>query len=175
MLTHTSETAIRALVYLALRNSQEPLTPNQIADEIDASASYLAKILRMLGKAGIVNARRGAQGGVVLARRPETVTLLHVMEACQGLLICNYCEALQGHSDPVCAFHEAMVEVQAAMRSVMTRWTLADLAARPGSVDNRLRCRIDLDPEAIQNAARGGRNGRHAHAARTDEPVGSRG
>lgn len=130
MLTRTSETAIHALLYLARAKSDNPTSPGTIAAHIHASPSYLAKITSMLVKADILAAYRGVNGGVRLNRRPAQVTLLDIVQACQGNVFRDFLceESLLQH---VCAYHKAVHEMQAAMWQVLGRWTLADLMARP--------------------------------------------
>lgn len=147
MLTQTSETAIRALIYLALVKSAEPLTPRHIAEHLGTSPTYMAKITRQLVKANILRSQRGAAGGVNLARDPEKITLLSIMEASQGLLVGNYCDEIVEHSEPVCAFHRAMKEAHHAVVSVLTRWTLADLVARPGPAPGNYECKMGFSGE----------------------------
>lgn len=153
MLTQTSETAIKALIYLALEKSTEPVPPRQIAEEVGASPSYMAKITRMLVKANILRSHRGALGGVSFSRKPQDITLLNVVEACQGLLIGNYCETIKDHIDPVCAFHQAMVEVHQATLGVLMRWTIADLAERPQPADCNMGCKINIPIPGTQEKA----------------------
>lgn len=45
---------------------------------------YLRKILFALGKAGLIRAKRGYQGGFVLARPPEKITFLEIVRAVEG-------------------------------------------------------------------------------------------
>lgn len=144
MLTQTSGTAIKALVYLALYGDDKPISPREIAERIDASPTYLAKITRMLVKSDILRSHRGAHGGVVLSREPETITLLQVVESCQGLLIGNYCDPIKGHPYPLCAFHEAMYEVHQATTGVLSRWTIDDLAQRPVAVHDAKVCYMNM-------------------------------
>ncbi|MDK2973509.1 MAG: Rrf2 family transcriptional regulator, nitric oxide-sensitive transcriptional repressor [Candidatus Sumerlaeota bacterium] len=136
MLTQTSETAVQALVYLVLQNTQEPMPPREIADAIGASPTYMAKITRMLVKANILRSHRGALGGVTLSRDAGNITLLEVVEACQGLLIGNYCDGIEGHVEPVCQFHRAMFEVHQATLSILTKWSIKDLASCPYSPED---------------------------------------
>jgi Rrf2 family nitric oxide-sensitive transcriptional repressor len=149
MLTQTSEVAIRALIFLALRNSAEPLTPREIAESLMTSPTYMAKITRQLVKANILRSQRGAAGGVTLARDPERITLLAIMEASQGLLVGNYCDDMSDHAEPVCAFHRAMKEAHHALVSVLTRWTLADLMARPGPAGDGLGCKMGFTTDRL--------------------------
>ncbi len=146
MLTQTSETAIRALIYMALHREREPMTPRHIAEKIDASPTYLVKTLRQLVKAGILRSRHGAHGGVELGREPSQVTLLDIVEVCQGLIVGNYCSELDSPErlKDACGFHQAMQEVHDAMIGPLRRWTLAGLAARPAPTAP------DLDPCACK-------------------------
>lgn len=131
MLTRTSELAIRSLIFLGLEGDSEPFSPGRIAERLDCSPSYLSKTLGQLVKAGILRSVRGAHGGVVLARSPAEISLLDIVQACQGLLIGNYCEVIASHREPVCGFHQAMKETHQATVSILSRWTLDKLLDRP--------------------------------------------
>ena len=131
MLTKTSESAIQTLVFLVLQDSREPISPRQIAQTLDLSPTYLPKVTNQLVKANILRAHRGSGGGVTLSRSPETITLLDVVEACQGQLVGDYCREVS-NPEGVCAFHKAMLEVHAGLVEILGRWTIADFAAQPG-------------------------------------------
>ena len=135
MLTQTSELAIRTLVFLGLEGDGKPQPPRQISEKLDCSQSYLAKVLGMLVRSGILKSVRGAHGGVLLARLPDQITLLDVVESCQGLLIGNYCEEISTHKDPVCAFHQAMREIHKVTIDTLSKWSLRDLMSRPTPTD----------------------------------------
>jgi Rrf2 family protein len=135
MLTGTSELALRTLVLLALEGGDGPVSPRQMAGRLDASPSYLAKVTGALVNAGILRSIRGAHGGVLLARPPDEITLLSIIEASQGLIVGNYCAGIAGHMKPVCSFHQVMQELHAAMIEVLSRWTLSDLLTSPANPD----------------------------------------
>ena len=130
MLTKTSLSAIRALVYLGSRNAGEPIPPRRIALELGESPTYLAKVIRHLVRAGILRAHRGVGGGVVLHRPPEAVTLRAIVEACQGAILGDFCNDTADLSQ-VCGLHQAGAELHRAIVGVLGRWTLADFLARP--------------------------------------------
>lgn len=131
MLTQTSELAIKSLIYLALHPGDEPVSPKQMAEQLDCSPSYLAKVTGMLVKAGLLQSVRGVHGGVLLTRASGDISLLDIVEACQGLLIGNYCAQIASHGEKVCSFHRAMNELHEANQEVLSRWTLADLLETP--------------------------------------------
>jgi len=144
MLTRTTELAIQALLLIALDASGEPMTPKQLAERLDCSQTYLSKILGQLVKAGILTSVRGAKGGVHLGRKPPRITLLDIVEACQGVLLGSFCSPEEGQPQP-CSFHHAMREVHDHMVATLSRWTLSDLLQRParcGAKDPAHRCRM---------------------------------
>jgi Rrf2 family protein len=144
MLTKTSETAIRMLILLARRSGEAPLSPRQIAETLDSSPTYTAKTAALLAKAGLLRSHRGAQGGVTLALPPAEISLLAIVEACQGRILGDYCQPAD-RLELVCAYHEAMHHVHEAVLGVLRRYTLAELVARPGphgALVGAVRCRM---------------------------------
>ncbi|MBI5084478.1 MAG: Rrf2 family transcriptional regulator [Acidobacteria bacterium] len=130
MLSKTTISALRALVYLARQEEGTCLSPRRIAELLDESPTYLAKSLRYLVKANVLRAEMGVRGGVRLAQRPEEITLLAVVEACQGAIVGDYCESSRPQGS-WCAFHQAALELHNAIKGVLSGWTLAQLLLLP--------------------------------------------
>lgn len=131
MLTETSIAAIRVLVHLALSPEDAPVSARQFAADLGLSPSYLAKIIHLLTRAGLLSAHRGVHGGVTLARKAKQITLSEVVEVCQSPILADFC-TVEARLNQVCAFHRAMAELHDALTIVLGRWTVADLAAKPG-------------------------------------------
>jgi Rrf2 family protein len=137
MLNQTSEIAIKALIFIGLMNGEQPLSPRTIARAIDCSPTYLAKTLRLLVRPGILRSQRGARGGVGLGRAPDEISLLHIVEACQGLIVSDYCQPVASANLPkTCAFHRAMQEIHEMTVNTLSRWTLAHLLQCPMPVED---------------------------------------
>lgn len=134
MLTKTSLTALQSLMYVAQRPEEGPVAPGEIAASLGCSPSYLSKIHTQLSKARILDAHRGVKGGITLARAPRQISLLEVVETCQGRILAHYCTDFP-NLDMVCGYHHAMAELRNAIVSTLRRWTLADLAGRPGPLE----------------------------------------
>jgi Rrf2 family protein len=150
MLSKTALLATRALLVLACQSAGQVMSPRKIASYLDESPAYLAKVLRLLVRAGILRAERGVAGGVFLSRPSNEITLLQIVEACQGVIQGDYCQQLDD-SDAVCAFHQASVELERAIVGVLRRWTLADLEKRPSPMAALPRtawCRMFASPIA---------------------------
>ena len=160
MLTQTTELAIKVLILLALKEQGRPYAPRVLAGWIGCSPTYLSKILGQLSKAGLLRSIRGARGGVMLAGPAEKITLLAIVEACQGLLVGNYCRAIGDEDGPVCAFHEAMLKVHRAMVGVLKHWTLSELAACPaptGHLAGNAQCRMRTEGVDLSALAAAGK------------------
>lgn len=79
------EYACRAAVELGSRfDAQTTVTAQEIAERRHIPEKYLVHILLQLKRAGLVRSLRGSQGGYLLARPPEEVRLLDVVEAIDG-------------------------------------------------------------------------------------------
>src|SRR5687767_8823884 len=108
MVSQTSEYALRAVACLA-RRPGEPMTTRQIADAAGVAAGYLAKVLQALARAGIVAGQRGLNGGFVLARRPEALTMLDVVRVADGSRRITTCPlGIPGHGSALCPLHRRL-------------------------------------------------------------------
>ena len=127
------EYALRAVLKLAGANPNERLSFKQIAECEEIPQDYLAKILRCLVDGGVVTSRRGAHGGYSLARAPEEITFLEVMESADSTISVNVCTSSgDGCSRNVdCAMVAVWQAAEDAMRSVLAGTTIADVL--PGS------------------------------------------
>ena len=90
-ITRQADYAVRAIMYLAQLGPDEKAATSQIAEEQEIPLSFLAKIIAQLSVAGLLQTMRGARGGVTLARPPEEISLLEVVEAIDGPIQLNEC------------------------------------------------------------------------------------
>jgi Rrf2 family protein len=128
-LSQTTGYAVRAL-----RCLQEPGGPPVLVEEVaeytGIPRSYLSKLIHKLAKKGLVVARRGHHGGVVLARPSSEITLEDLSEAIDGVAWRKRClMGLLGCTDDTpCMLHgfwqETLEQILGRLRAV----TLAELA-----------------------------------------------
>ncbi len=77
--------ACRALARMAIRLPSGELSRIEELAEVEAiPANYLVQILGELRNGGLIESRRGKQGGYLLARPPETITLRDIISLVQG-------------------------------------------------------------------------------------------
>ena len=90
-ITRQADYAVRAVLYLARLDPTQRAATSQVAQEQRIPPSFLAKIISQLSIAGLLHTSRGARGGVTLAREPQEITLLEVIEAIDGPILLNEC------------------------------------------------------------------------------------
>jgi Rrf2 family protein len=99
-ITRQADYAVRAVLYLAQLGQDRRASTSQIAQEQQIPPSFLAKIVSQLSVAGLLQTSRGARGGVSLARSPDQISILEVVEAIDGPILLNECVGDNG----VCTF-----------------------------------------------------------------------
>ena len=78
------EYALQAIFDLAVNAGTEPVKIAEIARRQKIPQKFLELILASLKQGGFVESRRGAEGGYMLARRPETISVGDVLHFVEG-------------------------------------------------------------------------------------------
>jgi Rrf2 family protein len=123
--------AVRAMAELAAAEPGVPVKADRLADAQEIPAAFLDNILLSLRNAGLVESRRGPEGGHRLARPADEISVADVIRAIDGPLAGvsgQRPEALQ-YSGAAAPLRDVWVAVRANLRAVLEHVTLADLAA----------------------------------------------
>ena len=123
--------ALRAALELAAAPDEKPVKGERIATAQAIPLRFLENILMQLRHAGLVESRRGAEGGYRLARPAGEVTLADVIRAIDGPLAGvsgARPETLDftGVAEPM---RDVWIAVRASLRGVLEGVTLADVVA----------------------------------------------
>jgi len=128
--TAKADYAVRAAVELAALAGTGPVKADQVAEAQSIPLNFLENILAELRRAGIVESRRGAAGGYLLARPPEEITLADVIRAVEGPLA-----NVRGLSPDALEYEgsaerlrDVWVALRSSVRAVLEQVTLADVA-----------------------------------------------
>jgi len=124
--------ALRAAVRLARgADAGEPEKGRAIAAATGIPAQYLPQVLAGLVRAGLVRSAPGPRGGYRLARPPEAISVLEVIEAVDGPLTSTACPLRGGAcaGDGACGLHEHWRAAQRLARASLGAATLAAVAA----------------------------------------------
>lgn len=147
--------ALRTLIEIASRPGNGPVSLKNIAEAQRLSANYLWHIVTPMKRKRIIKIVRGVAGGCLLARPPEEITLLDIVEAVEGpvsLVACvrnsKRCRYATG-----CIANDVWGEVNEALRGAMARLTLADMVAKSRAKGGAASANLPSDsnaPEAEQ-------------------------
>ena len=128
MFSQTAEYALRTIVWLASQGG-EPRTTEQIAGATKIPAGYLAKILQSLGRARLVDSRRGPNGGFTLAVAAERLSPWNVIEAIDPIRRIEKCPlGLKAHSRKLCPLHHELDESLALIEKKLKKARISDLS-----------------------------------------------
>lgn len=75
---------LRAMLDLALHSDGSQVALFNIAQRQNISTNYLEQVFSLLRKAGLVNSVKGAQGGYILADRPERIKVGAILRVLEG-------------------------------------------------------------------------------------------
>ena len=131
MLSKTAEYALRAIVYLSERHD-DPCTTRQVSEATKVPAGYLSKVLQSLSRSKIVLSQRGLNGGFTLARPPEAITVLEVVNAVDPVERIHACPlGLKAHERQLCPLHRRLDDVAAQIEASFRETVIADLLTQP--------------------------------------------
>jgi Rrf2 family protein len=135
-LTKRGDYAIRAMLALGRGRGARLSTPSMAAS-MNIPVRFLPQVMGDLARAGLVRSTAGRSGGYELARAPEAIDLLMIIEAVEGDTRRRTCVLRGGpcRRDGVCDVHEPFALAQDALRGQLSAVSLADLAVTPEPVD----------------------------------------
>lgn len=124
----TAEYAIRVLSYLH-RHNETTHSVNVLHQELNLPYKYLTKLMTELVKKGLVNASRGREGGLSLARDADKISLCDILEAIGESLEHERCILGFDRCDAAnpCALHNQWAKPKEMIETMLTTTTLASL------------------------------------------------
>ena len=137
MFSTKAEYGVRVMVELARRGGDQPVPLAEIAEHEGLPLAYLEHLVARLRRADLVESRRGARGGYLLAREPDQITMAEVVEALEGTIAPIECISsspgggvvCSRETDPdhVCTTKVLWTRVRFAIIHTLAETTLADL------------------------------------------------
>jgi len=127
---------MRCVLYLS-GQPDKIIMVDEIAREMDAPKSFLAKILQRLVKAGVVKSFRGVKGGFQLNRPPKDINLLDVIEAIEGVIALNACavdSSVCGFSS-TCGVHAIWVTLRVEFNELLRKHNFAEIVKSSKKTD----------------------------------------
>jgi FeS assembly SUF system regulator len=111
------------------------LSASGLAERAGLEAPTVAKLLKPLAQAGLVQAFRGAAGGYRLARPAAEISLVEIIEAMEGPLAMTECSVHEGQCgiEQSCGARANWRRINEVVADALRRVSLADMALPAGA------------------------------------------
>lgn len=131
-LSTKSRYGVRALFDIAYNSPHHPAQIQDISRRQQISPRYLEQIFQSLKKKGILKSKRGPQGGYILAKKPEDITIKDIIHATEGDVLLVECSpGKKKKSDcsfsGICVTQSIWKEASVKLDEHFSRITLKDL------------------------------------------------
>ncbi len=136
-ITRRSDYAIRMMLALAQAGDECPVSVRTLAERQDVPYAFARAVQRDLSAAGLVNASRGASGGLCIARPADEISLLDVVTATQGASSIAVCANEPGWCDrsAACAVHRVWQDADKLVSDYLGTKTLGGLLSESSPPD----------------------------------------
>ena len=129
LLTRASEYALLSLD--VIRKSDTPIGAEQLATELCIPKSFLAKILQSLAKQEILESRKGAHGGFILAKDVNEINVSDIIFAAEGkspaVFDCTTINNCPYGTIGTCAISPFLMNFQTKIDDFLNDLTLGDI------------------------------------------------
>jgi len=130
-LTTKGRFAVTAMVDIALRNSDGPVSLAGISERQKISLSYLEQLFGKLRRGGLVDSVRGPGGGYRLARPAVDISIADIIRAVDETLDATQCGGRENcAADHRCMTHDLWASLNQKMYEFLASIPLADLVTK---------------------------------------------
>lgn len=126
---------ILAALAIKEKQGQKFVSLSEIAQEKHLSPRYLSQIILPLKKAGLVKSKEGIGGGYCLAKKPEKIKIIEILEVLEGPLAIVPCCAIKSQKcatkqcEKDCAAKSTWQQASALLAQFLANKTLKDIIA----------------------------------------------
>lgn len=134
------ELGLQAVLYLTANNNREVVPSEEIAQKLNIPKEFVSKILQNLTSSGIVDSKKGKNGGFTLAKDANKIKLIDIVKAIDGLGIFDSCVLgfPKCSSQNPCPVHNKWGELREKAYNMLNSETLADLKNKAIKKINKL-------------------------------------
>lgn len=125
-ITKKTQYGLRAMIFLA-KNKNKVFSLSEIAKREKVPINFLEKIFLQLNKAGLVKTKRGIQGGYYIAKSPENIRVIKIIENLEGKLHLVKCLSDFCPHSKSCSAKKCWQKLQKSIKAALSSLTLADL------------------------------------------------
>ena len=126
------EYGLQAALYLAANPDREVISSDEIAEALKIPKEFVSKILQSLTKFGIIGSKKGKSGGFFLAKSPDEIQLISIVEAIDGLDVFEKCVLgfPQCSPDHPCPVHDRWGILRTRAHEMLSSETLDQLTEK---------------------------------------------
>jgi Rrf2 family protein len=151
------EYGVRAMVALAKHHGKGSMSITAMAKDSSVPYAYLEQLIAPLRRAGLVESRRGAQGGYQLSRDPDQIRIGEIYRVMEGPVAPMECVSEDVTEQtcpliPACETRPVWEKVRDSIAEAIDSLTLADLVRE--SEERRARRPVpSVEPVEIEKIA----------------------
>ncbi|WP_299777151.1 Rrf2 family transcriptional regulator [uncultured Formosa sp.] len=134
MLSKKTKYGLKALLFLARQENNNPVQISVISKSENISQKFLESILLTLRKIGVLGSKKGKNGGYYLLKDPQDIKMSLVMRTLEGPIAMVPCVSLNFYEkcddcpdESLCGVHTLMAEVRDKTLDIFNHKSLADL------------------------------------------------
>lgn len=146
VLSQTAEYALRAMAWLATTSTGEPVRAKDLSIATGIPSHYLSKVMRRLVLAGLLISQKGQGGGFLLAKAPDEIPFIDILNAVDAIPTEGRCAFGWGECDEArpCPLHSSWSQLNEQFKAWAQNTTLAQLAKEE---DGRSKHRAAGEPD----------------------------
>lgn len=130
-MSRLTDYGIVLLTHLASARIDEVHNARELSQSAHLPLPVVSKLLKVLTREGFLVSQRGAKGGYSLAKRPEDVTVVAVIDALEGPIALTECGAGTCERESSCVARAPWQRINRAVRKSLEGVRLADLITPP--------------------------------------------
>lgn len=85
------ELGLQAVLFLSIKKEKIIFNAEEVSKELKVPKEFVSKVLQILTNSGIVGSKKGKNGGFYLAKNPNQIKLIDIVEAIDGLDVFKSC------------------------------------------------------------------------------------
>ena len=123
-LSTSEDIALKAMIYITAGTGKSRCSINEISKNELVPREYLAKILKRLTQGGLLSSKRGIHGGYSLAKKPNEISFLDIIEVVDGpfkAMAKHDTQSLPANNHPAFLF---MSDMHKRIKNSMAKMTL---------------------------------------------------
>ena len=130
-LSMKTDYALRAIFTLVEHYGRGPIPTRELARRNEIPKKFLEQILLGMKNQGWVDSLAGKEGGYILAKSPERITMGEIVRFFDGILAPIHCVSVTQYKrcsqEPVCRFRRVLFDARNYVATLMEKSTLADV------------------------------------------------